>query len=436
MSSVRPESYIVYGKRFIPLVGLIVLVFLGYIYGRDAGLLRRLCHKHERELVELPVLRGVYLGWGGHGNLGDDLLYEICSRWLQEQIVRQRPTKFVTYIEHFDPRRNFRKDFRSIDYVILGGGSILKDPYLWYIERALDEGLPVLVFGTGYDDYEFEISKEQINNLRSGSNDFEFNASLVNQRRYQIFARIDHGGIRGPYTENIIRKIEPRMLISSSGDAGILAPHFFAAYEFDEIKELFNWTISRKLVLINIGLTSMYGNAAKLFEILSTAIPQLLDRYDVALYAISLDDLAVLKEFYELVQLKTKEKEDLKHLHLVKEVMDVPFVLGLLKGAYFTINFRLHASVLSASMRIPFIALAYHLKSLEFGDWAGFRNYTLKTDEVTYADTWQAIEGIERNYEGLSNQLDLQYHRVKATYDSIRSRFMGELLWTSAEKTA
>lgn len=318
--------------------------------------------------------------------------------------------------------------------MVLGGGSILKDPYLLYIEWALDKQLPVLVFGTGYDDYEFEISREHMNSLRNETNDFESQTSPENWRRYQVFARIGHGGVRGPYTEKIIRKIEPRMLISSSGDAGMLAPDYFNAYEFDEVKELFRWTISQKLVLINIGRTSMYGSASKLFELLVTVVLQLLDRYDVALYAISLEDLTVLKGVYELIKAGAKEKGHLERLHLVEEVLDVPFVIGLLKGAYFTINYRLHASVLSASMRVPFIALAYHFKSMEFGDWAGFRNYTLKTDEVTDANLWQAIEGLERNYEGLVNQLTLQCHHVKANYDSIRNRFMDELLEKSAKK--
>lgn len=105
---------------------------------------RRLVNRAKslKEFLGAPPRSSLYVGWVGHGNLGDEVLWAACGEAMPQLDLRvgeppyRRPLGAVA-----------RRPFGS---VIVGGGTLLLEPYyLHLIEPQHRRGTPLAVFGSG-----------------------------------------------------------------------------------------------------------------------------------------------------------------------------------------------------------------------------------------------------------------------------------------------
>ena len=87
-------------------------------------------------------------------------------------------------------------------------------------------------------------------------------------------------------------------------------------------------------------------------------------------------------------------------LHWVPKLPDTRGLLGLLRASDLSLNYKLHGSILSASVGTPFVAVAYHFKAFDFLDSLGEADFGAAREMlVVRSDALQAlgpVAGAER----------------------------------------
>ncbi|HEY9667968.1 MAG TPA: hypothetical protein V6C91_14245, partial [Coleofasciculaceae cyanobacterium] len=111
-------------------------------------------------LITQPIAG--YIGWLGHQNFGDEVLYVAFKKLFAElQILLYTDCKTLAPHRSIDPielicYRKFIKRQRFYDFVFLGGGTLInRQLYLDWFKHALERGLQGIVFGTGVCDPSF-----------------------------------------------------------------------------------------------------------------------------------------------------------------------------------------------------------------------------------------------------------------------------------------
>lgn len=209
--------------------------------GRGVGL----CLFLIATILSRPVLStipstGLYVGWTGHDNLGDEALYRISVDVLKHvhlalkkdpyappfSIVTVHPNNFNQYmcpLHHYN----------GYDIVIMGGGSILDDSEY---HCPLSHKLPTFAFGTGWYGLSprYYVEHEQmIQDMIKGTT-IPFGraiASIVSAEKIEVLQRMKHvrfGGVRTKWTLDLLKELAfraPRATRGSErGDSSRVPP--------------------------------------------------------------------------------------------------------------------------------------------------------------------------------------------------------------------
>ena len=87
-------------------------------------------------------LRGLYLGWVGQYNTGDDVVYQAAATLLAAEVAARhgRGTTLFPYLPPF-PCAQASVALDAYDFVVLGGGSVLtQDEYACQLDAARSSG--------------------------------------------------------------------------------------------------------------------------------------------------------------------------------------------------------------------------------------------------------------------------------------------------------
>jgi len=123
--------------------------------------------------------RAAYIGWAGHGNLGDDVMLTAASRLVGESLeVLQSPRleSLLAKAGVAGPRL-FARAF-------LGGGTLINRDYLPAVESTLARGLRIASLGTGV-----------------GSAGFSMAEGGLDPRWIAALRRFEGVGVRGPLSQ-------------------------------------------------------------------------------------------------------------------------------------------------------------------------------------------------------------------------------------------
>ena len=289
----------------------------------------------------------LYVGWIGFQNLGDELMWKVFEG-LAETYLDPGRYRVIPSLPGVD-----LKDVRPYDTVVLGGGSLLVPGYVDVAHRAVQEQKNLIIWGSGYDS-QAPLPSGFAGKLLPGQ---LRESEKMCQMLQEIGSHASFFGVRGPLTEQILRQSGVAGKLFVSGDSGMLLrlPSGDGEREKD--------TGKRPLIGINWGTSynRIYGKSEACVEdaLAETAKALIAEGYDLYLFTMWGPDREAIKRLYAKIGQPERTVLDLE-LHGHSELMK------RISRCQATINFKLHANVLSAAAGVPFVCLAYRFKCLDF----------------------------------------------------------------------
>lgn len=296
----------------------------------------------------------LYVGWVGFGNLGDDACRDLFIKKLTPLL---REFGIEPKIKTVRPGKHFTQEdllgFRP-DLVVLGGGSVLKSPYVNLLFIAEKKGIPTVIWGSGIDWISLkELSRIKENTLKKSS-------PLIQQT-------VDHCqavGVRGPHTFKILQAMgcDPKKMLISGDPGFLLQPRLRKEYLTPPLSKQINWFGSQQRIIgVNWGtsMNRVYGhNENKTGSQLAAALNKLSRDFSLFFFPVWSKDLPAMERLAEALQNK--------EIFISRKVYTAPTLAHFLKRCDLTINFKLHANIFSAAVGTPFISLGYRSKCFDF----------------------------------------------------------------------
>ena len=319
-----------------------------------------------------PLPRIDYIGWTGHGNLGD----EACFSAIRALLSRRGPVQLRPTTDPTGP------------VAILGGGTLLFGTgFLKPAETALRRGAKLFVFGTGVD-LSLPLDRWGERKPRWG----------------RVLRAARFVGVRGPRSLDAVKRLGARTAHVIGDPALSLAGLQGRGHRRKQ-----------KLVLVNAGSDfRLPGGEARLLDRLGS----LVERLRAAGYRV--EYLALRPGDAE----KAKRLLDRCKLHVVPP--RVPAVLEAIHRGRFVVGTRLHAGVFAAACGVPPLMLAYQPKHHDFAASIGWERHVWDAGCVETVELLAALRRLERCYSDAVSQLrravalyrDLQQAAADAVLDS------------------
>lgn len=324
---------------------------------------------------ELPILKEkkkiLYIGWIGHKNLGDELMWDLFKEKFNEMFGYENWELHGTIQK---PARDFNLD--NFDLIVLGGGSIICKNNTPILHEAMKKGKKVMIWGSGID----LVHKSHIPLLEAGKkiNVNEYYTTDIQQKLVEVIEHAEFAGVRGPLTYEIIRQMganEKKLMVC--GDPGLLLTKRDEVDE--EVKQAILPFKGSKIIGVNWGTSFNYiygGNERSVeYQLAETLKAFINEGYKIYLYTVWDQDIPAIKQLYKKVNNENNIILDTK-LH------DQNFLIDLLSYFHFTINFKLHANIISLAANTPPIALAYGFKVYDFAQSVNLERLIISTDSM------------------------------------------------------
>ena len=335
----------------------------------------------------------LYIGWIGFNNLGDELLWNIfrdtCTKYLNKNQITVTPSLPGIDLKNLEP----------FDTIVLGGGSLLLPGYLQILQNALHKGKSVIIWGSGLD----WIEKSNLDLLTSDklfSLEQNFKQKDIDVLD-EVITRALFVGVRGPLTKKSIEIMvgsEKAKKVKIIGDPALLLK-----------QPTFNKP-PKKIIGINWGTTfnRLYGaNEGVVEEQLVKAAKQLIKKgYKIMIYPVWGNDIPHCERLYNKINSP-------ENVILDKTLYTEQQLIEKLSPCTATVNFKLHANLLSLTANVPAIALGYRFKVFDYAALLGFENLVISTDSKQLTEEIVArVEMIEKNRSLILKQ----YHTNTQTY--------------------
>ena len=336
----------------------------------------------------------LYIGWIGFNNLGDELLWNIF-RDTSAKYINNEDITIVPSLPGID-----LKNLEEFDTIVLGGGSLLLPGYLQILQNALNKGKSVAIWGSGLDWIEKHNLDLLINHqLSSLENNFKQKDVEVLE---DVINRALFVGVRGPYTKKAIEIMigkDKSNKVKIIGDPALL---------LDDTK-LNKPQEREKVIGINWGTTfnRLYGaNEQLVEEQLVEAAKHLLNKgYKLMIYTVWTDDIPHCERLYTKINNPDNVLLD-KTLYTEQQLIEK------LSGCVATINFKLHANLLSLTANVPAIALGYRFKVFDTLALLGLEKFVVSTDSKQLTnEILDRVEIIEKTNMNIMQQ----YHSIQQT---------------------
>lgn len=334
----------------------------------------------------------LYVGWIGFNNLGDELMWRVFEQ-LSRKYLDAQQVQVVPSLPGVD-----LVDLGPYDTIVLGGGSLLVPGYVDVAHRAVLQQKRLVIWGSGYDT-QMPAQLDAAGRLldaRFGESD-KMREMLREIGQHAIFF-----GVRGPLTYQYLQEAGVGNGLAVSGDPGmLLLPPAVTDKKIDK---------GRKVVGMNWGTSynRIYGkNEAVVEDALAAAARRLVDEgYQLYLFTMWGPDRDANKRLYQKIGKPEQTTLDLEvhgHEEMMRRIRDMEA----------TINFKLHANVLSAACGVPFVCLAYRFKCLDFTHSLQLPELAVPTDDQDLARrilsrvrcAMEYKEAIRANLEEMQKQM-------------------------------
>jgi len=378
---------------------------------------------------------GLYLGWLGHYNAGDDVVFYEIEKIISSTALQLNPPIAISLHPYYpvNPCEQVLVDLSQYDFIVLGGGSILtQDEYACQLTQAVALNLPLFVGGSGWDPR---------TPLRNGDS---FSLDPVWKARFQRTGHLGYGGVRGPMTLMAVSNFFPNTKLISIGDAGMLLnPNDYTLQYPTFIPKDF---ITDQYIAVghgqNIGDSIYHQNINGALDqaMVSFVVHEItVNHRNIILYAMDGPSLSVMDQIHRHVVATLQnegEKEgdkEMGRLYLIKQVLDAGSSCQLFYHAEATVNYKLHGSVISGGMGTPYVAMAYHFKSWDFAsDLQDYPDeFTINTNDVEL--NWKLLSDallnvlVPKKYMQLKEILKKSRERTRLRWTDVVNEFLNVL---------
>ncbi|MGO4698464.1 polysaccharide pyruvyl transferase family protein [Paenibacillus sp. 2TAB26] len=306
--------------------------------------------------------RILYVGWLGFNNVGDELMWllfrDLCRAYLPEKKYDVIPSIPGVDIRNSGP----------YDVVVLGGGSLLIPGYIDVAYQAARNHKKVMIWGSGHDRQEFPVfdasGKVAAHLAYTGEN------LATNEKLAELVKMSKYCGVRGPLSYQFLEDSGVRMEQAIiSGDPAFLLPAPSPRKNGQASRTIgVNWGTAYNRIF--------GGNEEKVEQQLVEALRILISQgYRVNIFSVWGPDREACKRLYAKLGNQTNVDLDLELYHH-EDLMEK------LKSYALTVNFKLHASYLSAAAGVPFVSLGYRFKCIDFGCSVDLQDYVLSTGDT------------------------------------------------------
>ena len=311
----------------------------------------------------------LYLAWLGSNNLGDVYMWDIF-RELGKSHLDQTKFELIPSMPNID-----LSNLHPYDLIVLGGGSIIHPKYIRILYQAIQLKKKVMIWGSGVD----SLNKEYIEQYQRNTNAVP--QLFPEDIRTKLVTILDHSiytGVRGPLTYYLLRNMKlPVDQVEQSLDPGLLVE------PISTVSQSPKKVLRGKWIGINWGTSYnkiFGGSELQVEDQLVKLIKKLIRRgYRIYLYLVWWRDRKPVQRLYNKIG-------DQRNVLFDPNIYHYLDLFSILKQCVFTINFKLHANVMSAVANVPFVALGYRMKVFDFALSMGLQELVLSTDEPQLAD--------------------------------------------------
>lgn len=295
----------------------------------------------------------LYLGWIGFNNLGDEWMWEMFKAMADAHLDTDEYSVIPSL-----PSVEWKK-ISEYDTLVLGGGSLIVPGYVELVHEALELGKTIIIWGSGHDRLHKWDTSAAHGVLKPET---AVESEAYRQKLKAIMEHSVYCGVRGPWTKDYMASLGalPKHLVIS-GDSAML----MNALKPSSAAQSAMTDLLGRSGTIGINWGTSYnriygGNEEKLEDALAEAGRALLALgYKLHLYAVWGPDGEALKRLYR------KLGQD-ERVTIDPKVYSAEDYVKLLAGFEATINFKLHANLLSAAANVPFVCIGYRFKSFDF----------------------------------------------------------------------
>lgn len=288
----------------------------------------------------------LYLGWLGYHNFGDEWMWNMFDQ-LSKQYLSANKYQVIPSLPGVDIH-----DISAYDTIVLGGGSLLVPGYMDILYEAVQKRKKILIWGSGHD----RLHRLLIHEDGSYTPEAENDNKLFHEQIRVVIENCDFCSIRGPWTYQYLEQCAVSMeAVSISGDPALLCLPTSIQPNISHIQKRWigiNWGTSHNRVY---GKNEQYVEDCLAFA----AQRWIRQGYDIYLYVVWDADQEVCQRLQQKIGFPERVVFD-PHIHSLQ------LYLELMQRFVFTVNFKLHANILSAVANIPFICLGYRFKSYDF----------------------------------------------------------------------
>ncbi|QHW31010.1 polysaccharide pyruvyl transferase family protein [Paenibacillus rhizovicinus] len=327
----------------------------------------------------------LYLAWIGFNNLGDEWMWEMFKAMADAHLSEDEYVVIPSL-----PKEEWKK-VSQYDTIVLGGGSLIVPGYVDLVHDALELGKTIVIWGSGHDRLH-QWAPSQDGQLKPEK---AVESPAYRQKLKAIMEQSAYCAVRGPWTLDYLASLDalpkhiamsgdPAMLMNAPMPASALQPASpasqpeaasqaeSASQPASPLQPADNVQGQVRTIGINWGTTynRLYGGSEERVEdqLADTCRSLLRLGYRLHLYSVWGPDQEALARLYRKLGQDERITFDPK-VHAAAEYV------RLMSGFEATINFKLHANLLSAAANVPFVCIGYRFKGfdlmhgLDLADW-------------------------------------------------------------------
>lgn len=326
-----------------------------------------------------------YIGWIGHGNLGDEAMYFAIKKMFPKfNIIPFKATNKTLIFENIIKNRVF-------DAVFLGGGTLINAKgELNDMKIACEKYSPLFILGAGVKSPDFW---SKINPAENCLNDW-----------MPLLKKADLVGIRGPLSKQILAN-------NGFHNAEIVGdPALFLARENVKKKK------KNKKLCINIGYTNnkAWGKDEEVLKNIVDFTESIIDEgWSVVFLPVSKIDVPYIEEAIKKIRRKTTM---FREYHSIKKTMD------LIEDCDLFVGEKLHSVILAMCTYTPSIMIEYRPKCLDFMLSMGMEDFNVKMDNISKDILLNMIEILYSDLELFQTRIHkkITYYKKIQTENSLK----------------
>jgi polysaccharide pyruvyl transferase WcaK-like protein len=333
-----------------------------------------------------------YLGYVGYDNFGDDIMFSTIARQLCPSISWR-----IADLRPF-PASLFVSNCASARFcaVALGGGTLIyRSAYLDLAEKAVADGKPLFIAGSGAADTDYWRAVLP-----------EYDSVSLMRRWNRVLHSARHVGVRGPRS---------RQMISAGGGPDAVVVGDPALYVSR------NTPFSRpRLGVIGVNLGSHdqpWGDQQSIVTTVGKAVKHLSRQgYKIQFIAMSRIDeqnAGALASHLNGCHMSVHTPRN-NELSTLAAIRDCDLVIGQ----------RLHSIVLACAFGVPSISLSYQPKALDFLESVDLLKVSMRTDSL---DAGRLIELSEELLGASGEDVRRQLSASVSDFHAVQERFFGEI---------